>query len=225
MIILAVIGGIAVLVATLSYTARREATVSDLAETWPVFQLTKDVSARQPITEAQVRRIDLPRRIVTNSFVRDFSEVKQRIAATDLPSGAYLQRGMMVDPPIVRPNQRAITIKVDAETGVAGKVLPLDVVDIFATYPDPTGNGRNCAERVVSNAVVLDIGDLQNTYGGQNGQSVKKVVPVTFALQGQQSLNLSLNASFSTKIRLALIGEQGPVGLRLPRICSPPKGR
>lgn len=224
MIILAAIGGISVLIATLSYAARREATVSDLAATWPVFQLAKNVPARQPITEAHVRKVELPRRIVTNSFVRDLSEVKQRIAATDLPAGAYLQRGMMIDPPTPRPGQRAITIKVDAETGVAGKVLPLDVVDIYATYQDPNGNG-NCAERVVSNAVVLDIANLQTTYGGANNQNVKKVIPVTFALQGEQSLNLSLNASFSTKIRLALIGEQGSAGLRLPRICKPPKGR
>jgi pilus assembly protein CpaB len=226
MIILAAIGMTAVLVAIVGYTARRYQTVADLQATWQVFQLSKNVSARQPITEAHVKRIELPRRLVTSSFVRDFSEVKQRIAAADLPAGAYLQRGMLIDPPTVRPNQRAITILVDAETGVAGKVRPGDVVDIYASYQDQTQNGaRNCSERVVANAVVLDSADPRVLYGGNNNQDIKRVVPVTFALQGSQSLNLALNESFSTKIRLALIGEQGPVGLRMPKICAPPAGR
>jgi pilus assembly protein CpaB len=226
MIILAAIGGMAVLIATLSYTARRHQTVADLQATWQVFQLSKNVSARQPITEAHVKKVELPRRIVTSTFVRDFSEVKQRIAATDLPAGAYLQRGMLVDQPGVRPNQRAITILVDAETGVAGKVRPGDVVDIYASYQDRTENGsRQCSERVVANAVVLDSADPRNLYGGEGNQDVKQVVPVTFALQSTQSLNLALNESFSTKIRLALIGEQGPTPLRLPKLCAPPAGR
>lgn len=224
LMILAFIGAIVVFMSVLGYVAQVESTVASMKETWPVFQLKANVKAKQPITEAQLEQVQLPRRYVTNAFVRDISEVNQKVAAADLPAGAYLERGMMVDNPYLRPNQREIAILIDAETGVAGKIRPGDRVDIYATFQEQAGAGqRSCALRIVANAPVIQIGQQQSQQGG--GQDVEQVVPVTFALEGRQSLELTYYESFATKLRLALIGDQDVTGLKLPSICRSPGGR
>lgn len=218
LMILAFIGAIVVFMSVLGYVAQVEATVASMKETVPVFQLRANVKSQQPITEAQVQQVQVPRRYVSQAFIRDFSELNQKVAAADLPAGAYLSRGMLLDSPYLRPDQREIAILIDAETGVAGKVRPNDRVDIYATYNEQVGNNqRACAVRVVSNAQVLQIGQ-QVTQPGQ-GQDIQQRVPVTFALPGSQSLELAWYESFSKKLRLALIGDQNVTGLKLPRIC------
>lgn len=224
LMILAFIGAIVVFMSVLGYVAQVESTVASMKETWPVFQLKANVKAKQPITEAQLEQVQLPRRYVTNAFIRDISEINQKVAAADLPAGAYLERGMMVDNPYLRPNQREIAILIDAETGVAGKVRPGDKVDIYATFQDQAAGGgqRSCALRVVANAPVIQVGQQQDQ---QSQADLKKVVPITFALEGKQSLDLTYYESFATKLRLALIGDQDVTGLKLPGVCRSPGGR
>src|SRR5262245_26960184 len=164
LMILAFLGAIVVFMSVLGYVASVEDTVASMKETWPVFQLKTDIKAKQPITDAQLEQVQVPRRYVTTAFVRDISEVNQKVAATDLPAGAYLERGMIIDQPYLRANQREIAILIDAETGVAGKVQPGDKVDIYATFQNQKGLGgqQSCALRVVASAPVVQIGQQQN---------------------------------------------------------------
>jgi pilus assembly protein CpaB len=208
---------IVVFMSVLGYVANVESTVASMKETWLVFQLKAGVRAKQPITEAQLQQVKLPKRYVTSAFIRDISEVNQKVAAGDLPAGAYLERGMLVDNPYLRPNQREIAILIDAETGVAGKVRPGDKVDIYASFQQQNASNQNpCALRVIANAPVIQIGQIQ-TQGA--GQDLASVVPVTFALEGSQSLELTYYESFSTKLRLALRGDQDVGEQKLPSIC------
>jgi pilus assembly protein CpaB len=223
LVILALIGAIVVFMSVLGYVARVESTVASMKETWPVFQLKAGVRAKQPITEAQLQQVQLPRRYVTGAFVRDISEVNQKVAAGDIPAGAYLERGMLVDNPYLRPNQREIAILIDAETGVAGKVRPGNKVDIYATFQQQNAvNQQPCALRVVANVPVIQIGQIQ-TQGAD--QDLKRVVPVTFALEGTQSLELTYYESFANKLRLALRGDQDVGEQKLPSICRVGGGR
>ena len=220
LMILAFIGAIVVFMSVLTYVGQVQSTVASMKETQSVFQLKANVKARQPITEAQLEQVQVPRRYVTGAFVRDLSEVNQKVAAADLPVGAYLERGMLIDSPYLRPNEREIAILIDAETGVAGKVRPGDKVDIYATFQEQAGaNQRSCAIRVVQNAPVIQVGAQTAQAGQGNNQDVKQVVPITFALQGRDSLNLTYYESFATKIRLALIGQQDITALKLPNVC------
>lgn len=219
--ILASFGVVMVVISVSGYVAKERATLGPLRDTLPVYQVATNVGARQPIAEGQLRQVQLPRQFVTDAFIRNLAELKQRMTVTDLPAGAYLQRGMLMDRPTVRPGQRAIAIMVDAETGVAGKVRPGDVVDLYATYEVQTkSRQRKCAERVIANALVLDVTQQANA-GGSRARATKEI-PITFVLDGRQSINLTLNETFSTKIRVALVGDERPNNLRLPRVCDRP---
>jgi pilus assembly protein CpaB len=221
LMILASLGVVMVVISVSGYVAQERASLGKLRDTLPVYQLATNVGARQPVAENQLRQVQMPREMVTDAFVRNLAELNQRMSVTDLPAGAYLQRGMLMDRPTVRPGQRAIAIMVDAETGVAGKVRPGDVVDVFATYQIQVGDGQqSCAERVIANALVLDVASQRSESGGS--AAPEQVIPITFVLDGRQSINLTLNESFSTKIRVALVGDQSPGNLRLPKICDRP---
>lgn len=220
LMILAFIGAILVFISVLGYVEQVESRVNALRETETVFQLKTDVEAQQPVTEAQVERVQVPRKYVSPAFIRQPSQLQQKVAATKLPAGAYLSEGMLVDSPYLGPDQREIAILIDAETGVAGKVRPNSRVDIYASYTEQVGNGtRACTSRVVSNARVLQVGQAITQAGAQQGQAATRQVPITFALSGPDSLELAWYESFSKKLRLALIGVQNPTGPKLPQFC------
>jgi pilus assembly protein CpaB len=220
LMILAFFGAILVFISVLGYVEQVEARVRSLRETETVLQLTANINAQQPITEAQIQRVQVPRRYVSQAFIREPSELQQKVAAANLPSGAYLSQGMLVDSPYLRPDQREIAILIDAETGVAGKVKPNSKVDIYASYSEQAGNSnRACTVRVVSNARVLQVGQQVTQAGAAQGQASSRQVPITFALSGNDSLELAWYESFSKKLRLALIGDQNPAGLKLTPFC------
>src|SRR2546423_1849180 len=56
---------------------------------------------------------------------------------------------------------------------------------------------------------------------GSNSSTTTQVVPITFALSAVDSLKLTREESFATKIRLALIGgTSGPDGVLLNPVCQ-----
>lgn len=206
--IVASIGAIAVFVTVLSYVSSVRAEVGDMVT---VLRLKEDVRANSAITKSKVEEAEVPRRWLSGPFISETSQLDGKVAVNKLEKGSYLQRSMVVDAPRLRAGQREIAIMIDAETGVAGKVQPGSLVNIYATYTATSGQRtKTCATRVLSATRVIDVGKLRTTQGesGQNGDQAElgHVVPVTFALSPSQSLKLTWAESFATKVRLALIG-------------------
>jgi pilus assembly protein CpaB len=204
---LAAFGSVVVFIAIVGYVGSVRAEVGARSR---VLVLSRAVSAYAPIEARMVRRIEVPRRWIPRTVIDDPGELVGKVAAADLPKGSYLQEGMLVGAPALGPGQREIAILIDAETGVAGKVRPGMLVDIYATFEaqptQPRQAQRPCAVRVIGGAKVIQTGQLTER-AGQDGADVTQVVPITFALSTQDSLKLTYAESFAAKVRLALIGD------------------
>jgi pilus assembly protein CpaB len=228
LMIVATLGAVVVFFAVLGYVGNIRAQArAEVGEMTTVLQLQTDVSAYEPVTASALREVQVPRRWSTDAFVQSIAGLQGKVAAADLPTGAYLQQGMVVDAPILKPGQREIAIIIDAETGVAGKVLPGSIVDVYSSF-DSTQNGRSstgaCAVRILNRVQVIDVGQLRQEQSGQQGQNTAaQVVPVTFALNSDETLRLTYAESFARKVRLALVGGSKDTKPPFNRLCKTPE--
>lgn len=203
--ILASIGAVAVFFAMLTYVSSVRAQVGDFKT---VLQLRQDVPANSRITPAMVQQHEVPKKWLGGRFLSDASQLEGKVAVTDLSKGEYLNGGMIANAPKLQSGQREIAIMIDAETGVAGKVRPGSLVDVYATFNQANQKQKQCAVRVLANARVIDVGSLtsQKKADSSGTINVDQVVPVTFALSPGDSLTLTYAESFAAKVRLALVG-------------------
>lgn len=201
----AALGALVVFFTVLSYVGGVSAQVGD---TRTALELTRDVSAYEPVTPDMIATIEVPAKWLPDTALSDPRQVSGLVTASDLPKGALLQQGMVRDRPGIQAGNREIAILVDARTGVAGKVRPGDRVDLIATMQGEDEVPR--AEIIVSNALVIDVG-VARTGRDSDSDSAdfgepQTLVPVTFALPVREALQVSYAESFAQELRLALRG-------------------
>jgi pilus assembly protein CpaB len=224
LLIFAAIGAVVVFVSVVGYVGSVRAEVRDKIS---VLQLTQPVAAYAQVDESEVKRVQVTANgMPRDALLSDLQDLTGKVAATDVPEGALLEKGMFVNAPTLQPGQREIAIMIDAETGVAGKVQPGMLVDIYGSFQQQNGTTqKSCAVRVISNARVINVGQLRKETG-QNPNDVTQVVPITFALSVADSLKLTYAESFASKVRLALIGGQGDgPPTRMAPVCTTPIAR
>jgi pilus assembly protein CpaB len=238
LMILAALGAVFVFITVLGYVGKvqadADAAVGDMTT---VLQVQSPIEAFQPISAAQMKQTQVPKKWSTAAFITNIADLQGKVAAGSIPQGAYLQQGMLLDAPQLSPGQREIAIMIDAETGVAGKVMNGSIVDVYATF-DSTQNGREvtaaCAVRVLNRVQVINVGRVQagtregSGAGGQDDEPRQtsasgSVLPVTFALDSDQTLKLTYAESFANKVRLALVGGAQDAQPPFNRLCETPQ--
>lgn len=180
---------------------------ADVGPRMEVVVLDRAVEPFTPLTEDDLEIAEVPERWAPERAITSPAGAIGLVASSGLDEGAYLTEDILGPPPLLAPDQREIAILIDAETGVAGKVRPGSRVDIVATFGADEqsvslGGGR--AEIIVSNAQVIDVGELQVESDEETFQQ-RQVVPVTFALSVTQALTLAHAESFAAQVRLALV--------------------
>lgn len=211
----AVVGAVVVFFMVANFLGQVRAEVGSKIE---VLRLKQAVPAYTTLTSDMFEPVKVPRKWTPQTMIGDPKELSGQVAATDLPSGAYLQQGMVMPAPLLQPGQREIAILIDAETGVAGKVNPGSIVDIYATFP-AAQNAKACAKRVIRTARVIQVGQQTEQRDARNAE-VNAVVPITFALSSTDSLKLTYAESFATKVRLALVGGQDTQAPPQGEVCD-----
>jgi pilus assembly protein CpaB len=215
---LAVLGGVAVFVLVAGYVADVRSQVGPMMT---VQRLTQNVPAFTSVSADMVEGVQIPERWAPEHAITEPVELAGRIASTNLPSGSLLQEGMLIAQPAIEPGEREVAILVDAETGVAGKISPGSVVDIFATFEVDATN--RCAVVLVPGASVVDVGRTapREVVTEQGGLGQQAVVPVTFTLSPADSLKLVHAESYATEVRLGLV-RPGDVTVEPPApFCGP----
>jgi pilus assembly protein CpaB len=173
-----------------------------------VLELNTALQPYQPITLSMLGYVSLPAKWAPQTALRSPGEAVGQVSDVPLPAGTELESGMLTQSPSLQANQEEMAIYVDAETGVAGQIVPGSEVSIVATYQG--GNAKlPSAQIVVPAAKVLGVGTPTTSGGSGTGSSQPtnqgQVVPVTFALTPQEILAVSYAESFAQKVRLALI--------------------
>ena len=208
----AALGAVAVFVLIINYVSGISRQVGPMTTG---YRFTKAINQLTPITAEDIEEVRLPTHWLPSAAIQSFDTTRGLVATMNIPAGALLQQGMAGPPPELKPGELEMAIMINAETGVAGKIHPGDLVDIYGTFSTQQNNGQGTenltqARVVVANAPVLAIGALQrvDSTDKQDGTSQfeqNEVVPVTFALNRTDSLKVTYAESFATKVRLALV--------------------
>ena len=234
LLLLAVVGAVMVFVSVSQYVADVRSEVGDKI---PVLRLVQPLEANAPLASAEVEQVLIPKRWAADRVLPVNFDPTGLVAAARIPEGVYLQEGMFEASSAIEPGEREIAILVDAETGVGGKIVSGDLVDIWATFqPEgPSVQGVEeeerdaepadaCSAVVVPKARIIDVG-LPTTAPASNssGQFIEQeVVPVTFSIRPWFVSRLLLAESFASTVRLDLISpEDLDTGLRPTTDCGP----
>ncbi|MGX1880951.1 Flp pilus assembly protein CpaB [Streptomyces sp. NPDC055287] len=173
------------------------------------YRLKNDVAPYKQLDAGQFEKISMPKRWLSANAVTDISEVRGKIAVTQLQKGSLLQSDMIVKKPELGSGEQEIAIMIDAATGVAGKINPGSSVNIYATFEGEDEGQPNKSQVIVSGARVLDVGKITALEPGKNDRSRRATdaVPITFALNTLDAQRVAYAESFAEHVRLALVAD------------------
>ncbi|MFD4528105.1 Flp pilus assembly protein CpaB [Streptomyces sp. NPDC058470] len=181
------------------------------------YRLKGDIAPYKELSADQFEKVEMPERWLSSTAVTDLSQIRGKIAVTQLEKGSLLQTDMIVDRPALEAGQQEIAIMIDASTGVAGKINPGSRVNIYATFKAEGDTSVNQSKVIVENARVIDVGKLTALDPGQStaerSRTATQAVPITFALDTADAQRVAFAESFAEHVRLALVagGSNTPV--------------
>ncbi|MCX5560394.1 Flp pilus assembly protein CpaB [Streptomyces sp. NBC_00038] len=173
------------------------------------YRLKDDIAPYKELSADQFEKVEMPERWLSSTAVTDLSQIRGKIAVTQLEKGSLLQADMIVDRPALEAGQQEIAILIDASTGVAGKINPGSRVNIYATFEAEGDTGVDQSKVIVVNARVIDVGKLTALDPGQStaerSRTATQAVPITFALGTADAQRVAYAESFAEHVRLALV--------------------
>ncbi|WP_329364828.1 Flp pilus assembly protein CpaB [Streptomyces sp. NBC_01483] len=174
-----------------------------------VYRLKSDIAPYKELSADQFQKVSMPKRWLSSTSVTNLSQIRGKIAVTQLEKGSLLQTDMIVDRPALEAGQQEIAIMIDAATGVAGKIDPGSRVNIYATFKAENDKQKDQSKVIVANARVIDVGKLTALDPGQSStdrrDSATQAVPITFALDTADAQRVAFAESFAEHVRLALV--------------------
>ncbi|WP_298569427.1 Flp pilus assembly protein CpaB [Streptomyces luteogriseus] len=171
------------------------------------YRLKSDVPPYTTLSTGQFEKITMPERWLSDNAVTDLREIQGKIAVTTLEAGSLLQSDMIVRQPALQPGQQEVAIMIDAATGVAGKITPGASVNVYATFEGAREGDPDQSKIIVTNAKVLDVGDLTPLEPDESNRTRQPTdaVPITFALSALDAQRITYAESFAKRVRLALV--------------------
>ncbi|MEO3754293.1 Flp pilus assembly protein CpaB [Streptomyces sp. B6B3] len=172
------------------------------------YELSEDVDPYQELSADQLREVSIPERYIPDSAVTDLAEIEDQVAVGPLREGSLLQTDMLADRPELAPGQQEIAVMIDASTGVAGKIYPGALINMYGAFQvtDRTGEQEEEYELVqlmINNAEVIEVGDLTEVEDDDSNTS--EAVPITFALNNEDAQRVTFAEAFAEEVRLALV--------------------
>ena len=170
---------------------------------------TKRIPKGTKLNASYLREINWPRDQVPEGAVRSINDVDGMFASAILPENQPVLRSSVApNPPsqgisdLLPAGHRAITVEVNAVSGIEGWATPGVHVDVFLTYLDPKEQSYK-TRLAVENAVVLSYGGKakKETEADIDRPDVKSTV--TLAVPFEDSLKIQ-TATAMGKITLAL---------------------
>ncbi|MFC8515869.1 Flp pilus assembly protein CpaB [Streptomyces sp. NPDC057257] len=179
------------------------------------YEIKSDIQPYTSLNSSQFQKTRMPKRWLSATAVTDLNAIRDKVAVTTLKKGSLLQSDMIADQPALQPGQQEVAIMIDAATGVAGKISPDSRVNVYATFEGQKEGDPDLSKIIVTNARVLDVGDLKSLQpdSGDRTSQATEVVPITFALSALDAQRLTYAESFAKRVRLALVapGETGSI--------------
>ncbi|MER6460353.1 Flp pilus assembly protein CpaB [Streptomyces sp. NPDC048409] len=170
------------------------------------YKVRSDVKPYTTLSADQFQKVEMPERWLSANAVTSLGAIQGKIAVTTLKKGSLLQSDMIVDQPALKAGEQEVAIMIDAATGVAGKITPGSLVNVYATFQGKQQSDPDQSKIVVTNARVLDVGaQLSYVDPDNRNQQPSDAVPITFALSTLDAQRLTYAESFAQRVRLALV--------------------
>ena len=212
LIIAIIFGGLAAYMAT-GWLKSKSTQVQPLVQnvqTVTVVVAAKDLAPGSVLSRDLLKVVQWPKDgLVTGSFP-ETAELTDRVIRHPMIAGEIILAAKLAPKGtpggmagIINNDKRAVTIKVDEASGVAGFVVPGNRVDVLLTLDRNVYKEDPVSQMVLQNLLVLGIGqDLEQQ---KNGEKPKVVPTVTLEVTPDQGERLAL-ASKEGHITLALRG-------------------
>ena len=206
-----------------SLQAQKPASAS---ETTPVVVAAKDIIAGSVLSKDLLKVVDWPKNHPVAGAVAEVGNLNNRVARQNLVAGEVLLESKLAPvgtmggmAGIIENDRRAITVKVDEASGVAGFIMPGNRVDVLLTVDKSEFTEDPMTKIILQNLMVLGIG--QDLEMQKNGEKPKVVPTVTLEVSPVEGEQLALAAK-EGHITLALRGwtENGKVPTTGIRVSS-----
>lgn len=178
---------------------------SQVGPSTTVWAAVEPIAPYTPLSEANLEPRQVPVRWAAPASQLELPDLDGRRVPFALQTGTVVSRDMLIPPSALSPTEREIAINVDAVTGVAGRVRPGDRVDMYAVFADVTGLPAQ-VRVLVRDVRVVTIGGQQTvTRSDDEGVSENEVLPVTLALEPDDSLSVTYANAFAEEVRLVAL--------------------
>lgn len=198
LLLLSGLGALVLFAVTTSYVSSVNAQVAPLVT---VYAAAADLPAYTQLTEDDVQPVEVPERWAPPTTVREVADLVGRRVAYGMDAGTWVGTDALLPPSAIGDDEREIAISVDAVTGIAGRVSPGDLVDVYAVF----GTAEDGVSRtLVRNVRVVSVGGQQTRAAtdGAGALADQEVVPVTLALDPQEALSVTYADAFALSVRL-----------------------
>lgn len=176
------------------------------APTRQVFIATADISPGTALSGQVVKAVTWPQAVIPPNCASSMREIENRVAKVPIPQGNPILFSMLAPDGtaaglsgILDDGKRALTIKVDEVTGVAGFIHPGDHVDVLMDL-SLKGQSEHFSKTILHDVSVLTTGQIWEQKG-DNKPMVVNTVTLELTPEAAEVLNLASNEG---KIRLAL---------------------
>lgn len=180
------------------------------ALTGMVAVATSDIAPGTALAGGSIKLVSWPKELIPPQCAASLNQVEGRVVTFPISSGEPIMFSKLAPvgtaaglSGLLDESKRALTVRVDDVTGVAGFLHPRDRVDVLADMKIKGGSvDENYSKVILQGITVLSIGQIWQ----QTGEDKPTVVnAVTLELTPEQAEILNL-ASNEGKIRLALRG-------------------
>lgn len=200
--VLSVLVAIAVFVILTNYV---RSVSSQVGPTTTVYRAVGPIEAYVPLSAENLEPYEVPERWAAPTARLELPELDGRRVGFRVETGTVVTSDMLVPPSDLSPTEREIAINVDAVTGVAGRVRTGDRVDLYAVFADVTGLPAQ-VRVLVRDVRIVSIGGVQTiTESDDEGVAEADVIPVTLALEPDDSLAVTYANAFASEVRLVAL--------------------
>lgn len=208
-ILIAVVAGFLATIGIRSYVARKTY-IAPIA-TGQVVVANAEVSPGNALNGATLKTATWPKELIPPQAASALNQVDGRVVLNPISSGEPILFSKLAPvgtaaglSSLMEENKRALTIRVDDVTGVAGFIHPGDKVDILADMR-VRGLDESFSKTILQNIKVLSIGQIWEQKGGDGKPTVVNTVTLELTPEQSEVMNLASNEG---KIRLVLRGRR-----------------
>lgn len=207
----------AVVLATLLYIFLSALRSSSETETVTVLTAAADIPANIPITANMLQQTELPKEAVLSNAISASSEVVGTVSRTEIYQGEQILSSKLVAVGegdnetlayTIEPGMRAITIAVDATSGLSNMIAPgnhVDIIGDFLTEKTDTNSKtqkQSYTVMVLENIEVLAVDNILSKDQQQDSETAAYQT-ITLQVTPEQAMKLSM-AQFEGELRAIL---------------------